>query len=260
MTREPWQITREMFLSFDEVGALLQHIRGRDAEATAAEQSAALNDRLIVEILLFSGLRNSELCRLAVRDAPPVVEGALQVRGTPREDRTVYIPQHLSNLIGRYVSKVRGLPSSGSTSSGRIRREELDLPLLLNERGRAYERTGLYRRVVRILTDAGLGERASVQLLRHTYGYLAYARTGGNLLFVQRQLGHAHPMVTSIYAQFVDESYAALADLTAGAAVLTPPVAPTPGARTAKKPRSAQSDRQSSETTGITKSKRNRHA
>ena len=59
---------------------------------------------------------------------------------------------------------------------------------------------------------AGLGERASVQLLRHTYGYLAYKRTGGSLLFVQRQLGHAHPMVTAIYAQFVDESPTALAE------------------------------------------------
>ncbi len=75
------------------------------------------------------------------------------------------------------------------------------------------ERTGLYRRVVRILTTAGLGDRASVQLLRHTYGYLAYKRSGGNLLFVQRQLGHAHPMVTSIYAQFVEESYEAIAEM-----------------------------------------------
>jgi integrase/recombinase XerD len=84
--------------------------------------------------------------------------------------------------------------------------------LLYHERRRPYERTGLYRRIVRILTEAGLGSRASVQLLRHTYGYLAYLRTGGNLLFVQRQLGHAHPMVTSIYAKFVDESYAAMAE------------------------------------------------
>jgi integrase len=51
-----------------------------------------------------------------------------------------------------------------------------------------------------------------VQLLRHTYGYLAYRNTGGNLLFVQRQLGHAHPMVTAIYAEFVAESYADLAN------------------------------------------------
>src|SRR4029077_5462721 len=96
--------------------------------------------------------------------------------------------------------------------SGSIDPTDLTLPLILNERGRPYERTGLYRRVVRIFPAAGVGDRASVQLLRHTYGYLAYLRTGGNLLFVQRQLGHAHPVVTSIYAQFVKEEYAALAD------------------------------------------------
>jgi integrase len=85
-------------------------------------------------------------------------------------------------------------------------------PLVYGERRNPIERTGLYRRVVRVLEAVGLGDRASVQLLRHTYGYLAYLSTGGNLLFVQRQLGHAHPMVTSIYAQFVDEPYGALAD------------------------------------------------
>jgi integrase len=89
-------------------------------------------------------------------------------------------------------------------------------PLVFNERGRPYERTGLYRRVVRILTAAGFGERASVQLLRHTYGYLAYKRSGGTLLFLQRQLGHAHPMVTSVYADFVDEDYGRLANLVGG--------------------------------------------
>ena len=88
-----------------------------------------------------------------------------------------------------------------------------------------YDRTSLYRRVVRILTSAGLGDRASVQLLRHTYGYLAYKRTHGNLLFVQQQLGHAHPMVTAIYAQFVKFSYSDLADNVGGRAVgmETPP-------------------------------------
>ncbi len=62
------------------------------------------------------------------------------------------------------------------------------------------------------MTEAGYGDRASVQVLRHTYGYLAYLRTGGNLLFVQRQLGHSRPRITSVYAKFVDESYAELAE------------------------------------------------
>jgi integrase len=208
MTRDPWQITREMFLSTEEVDRLLRHVAGRVEAAEASERPAAVLDELIVRILLYSGLRNSECCRLRLMDTIlGERQSVLVVRGTPREDRTVYVPEDLSRRIRAFVQDVRPHWQPADINS-----KDLSQPLLLNERGRPYERTGLYRRVVRILTDAGLGDRASVQLLRHTYGYLAYARTGGNLLFVQRQMGHSHPMVTSIYAQFVDESYPDLAN------------------------------------------------
>lgn len=211
MTREPWQITREMFLSEEEVDRLLAHLAARCRDAPEGDVPSRV-DEILIHSLLFSGLRNSELCRLTLADT---VVGTGQslflVRGTPREDRSVFVPHHLSELARRYVREVRPHLLPGGQSP-----KDLGLPLILNERGKPYERTGLYRRVVRILTEAGLGSRASVQLLRHTYGYLAYKRSGGNLLFVQRQLGHAHPTVTSIYAQFVDEPYVELANAVGG--------------------------------------------
>jgi site-specific recombinase XerD len=123
----------------------------------------------------------------------------------------VYIPGFVSDQIAQYIATIRPDLLSAAVSP-----KDQAQPLILNERGRAYDRTALYRRVVRILTEAGLGQRASVQLLRHTYGYLAYLRSSGNLLFVQRQLGHSHPMVTAVYAQFVKFSYAALANQVGG--------------------------------------------
>jgi integrase/recombinase XerD len=217
MVREPWQITREMFLSEQEVELLLtrvaERVRENDSDAVTARV-----DEMIVHSLLFSGLRNSEFCRLTLADVSiRSGQSMFFVRGTPREDRSVFIPTSLSSMIGRYVSETRPgwLPPGASP-------RDLTLPLVYNERRKPYERTGLYRRVVRILTGAGLGSRASVQLLRHTYGYLAYKRSGGNLLFVQRQLGHAHPLVTSIYAQFVDEPYARLADAVGGSSTGRP--------------------------------------
>jgi site-specific recombinase XerD len=133
------------------------------------------------------------------------------VAGVEGEGRTVHLPSNVAQLLAEYTSQIRlqMLPEGARSEDG-------EQPLVFHERRRPFERTGLYRRVVRILTAAGLGERASVQLLRHTYGYLAYLKTGGNLLFVQRQLGHAHPMVTSIYAQFVDEPYGELAERVGG--------------------------------------------
>ncbi len=207
MIRLPWQITRQMFLSEDEIDSLLAHL-SRAVHRAEPGDVAPCVDEVILRSLLFSGLRNSEFCGLAL--ANTVVgtgRSTFQVRGTPREDRDVFVPTDLSDLIRRFAKEVRP-----QTLTEGVSPRDLALPLVLNERGRPYERTGLYRRVVRILTEAELKERASVQLLRHTYGYLAYKRSGGNLLFVQRQLGHAHPLVTSIYAQFVDEPYAEMAD------------------------------------------------
>lgn len=211
--RDPWKITRDLFLSEDEAGRLLQFLADAEREASADGLVAAATNRLIIETLLYTGLRNSEFCALRLADTV-VGSGlsAIDVVNTPRQDRTVWVPQALSDLIRRYVDRFRpALVPEG------VDRSDLSQPVVFNDRGNAYERTALYRRVKRILTAAGFGSRARVQLLRHTYGYLAYKRTGGNLLFTQRQLGHAHPMVTAVYAQFVDEDYEALADRVAGA-------------------------------------------
>ena len=208
----PWEVTADMFLSESEVESLLKYVRERERTDPAATRIRATVDRLIVELLLFSGLRNSELCHLRVVDT--VIghgQSAVQIAGTPKQDRLVYIPRELADQISHFVKVSR----PDCVSEGILPNDVLQ-PLILNERGRPYDRTALYRRVVRILTEAGLEDRASVQLLRHTYGFLAYKRTAGNLLFVQRQLGHAHPMVTAVYAQFVEFSYSELANHVAG--------------------------------------------
>lgn len=212
MARPPWSITADMFLSVSESVHLIRHVRETAAAATGRAGISRRLDQFIIETLLLSGLRNSEFCALRLGDA--AVEGdepRLLVRGGAGEERQVHVPASLADEVRRWVRDVRPLLLPRDVSPS-----DPEQPLVFNEHRRPYERTGLYRRVVRILTEAGLGERASVQLLRHTYGYLAYLRSGGNLLFVQRQLGHAHPMVTSIYAQFVEESYAAIANEVGG--------------------------------------------
>lgn len=218
MVRAPWTPTRKMFLSVDEANRLLDFVRRRATEGAEPEKAARFVDRVIIESLLFSGLRCSEFCRLSLADSPPkLASPAFEVRGGEESRRTVLLPRSIVDLLTDYVRDVRpALAERGCTA------------LIVNERGRPYERTGLYRRVVAILTAAGLAAKAKVQLLRHTYGYLAYLRSGGNLLFVQRQLGHAHPMITSVYAQFVEEDYGRLADSVFTASER---VAPKPPAR-----------------------------
>ena len=201
-------VTKDKILSEVEAKKLLALLRQQSQGALDAERLSFELDEVVVVALLLSGLRNSEFCALTVADAVlNKDEPAFIVRGSPGRSRTVHIPRYLCDMVRRYVEHVRPRMMPAGVHAG-----DPERPLVLNERGRPYERTGLYRRVVRILTEAGLGDRASVQLLRHTYGYMAYLRTGGNLLFVQRQLGHVHPRITAAYAELVDESYAELAD------------------------------------------------
>ncbi|HVP10079.1 MAG TPA: site-specific integrase, partial [Phycisphaerae bacterium] len=202
------RIAHDKVLQENEAENLMVDLHKRAACADSKNWAAAQLDELIIMALLSSGLRNSEFCSLAVGDT---ILGsgtsAFVVRRPARRKRTVFVPRRVSSLVEQYAGTVRPrfLPE-GTDPDDRTK------PLLFNEHRRPFDRTGLYRRVVRILTEAGLGDRANVQLLRHTYGYLAYLRTGGNLLFVQRQLGHAHPATTCVYAKLVDESYSDLAE------------------------------------------------
>ncbi len=201
-------LDRNKLLTEAEAGALLRYLKDRTSRSEGPGRVTAQLDQLIVTALLLSGLRNSEFCALTVGNTIVGTRGSVfAVRGGSARGRTVHVPQRVSRLVQSYVDDVRPRFLPVGVDPG-----DHSQPLVFNEHRRPYERTGLYRRVVRILTAAGLGDRASVQLLRHTYGYLAYLRTGGNLLFVQRQLGHSHPRITSVYAQFVDESYSEMAE------------------------------------------------
>lgn len=212
-----WQLTREMFLSFDEVDSLLGHVRVKCEGAIGRARVSAEIDALVIEGLLFSGLRTTEFCRLTLADTVIGQKASVfVVSGLRGRERTVYVPSQVSELVKAFV---RG-PRRALLPAG-VDPDDATQALVFGEHRNPLERTGLYRRVVRVLSAAGLGDRASVQLLRHTYGYLAYARSHGNLLFVQRQLGHAHPMVTSIYAQFVEESYECLAEHVYGQSLMS---------------------------------------
>jgi integrase/recombinase XerD len=201
-------IAHDKVLSGAEVETLMESLHKR-ALRTNQESWANLQlDELIVVALLSSGLRNSEFCSMAVNDTILWYgDSVFAIRRPASRKRTVYIPSKVSSLVQQYVETVRPrfLPYGMDP-------KDFTKPLVFSEQRHPFDRTSMYRRVVKILTEAGLGERANVQLLRHTYGYLAYLRTGGNLLFVQRQLGHAHTATTAMYAKLVEESYSDLAE------------------------------------------------
>src|SRR5260370_10610720 len=107
MIQLPWQVTRQMFLSEDEVDRLLGHLSQMAQRAESGEITEYV-DEVIVQSLLFSGLRNSEFCRLTLADTfMGTRKSVFQVLGTPREDRDVVIPRTLNDLVRRFVAEIR---------------------------------------------------------------------------------------------------------------------------------------------------------
>ena len=113
MPREPWKISRKMFLSEDETAALLNYLAQQEqAAGEHAVWLAAVTDRVIVETLLFSGLRNSEFCQITVGDtAIGHKKSVLVVQETPRPSPWA-CPRPASQL---------GAQSGGRWCSGRSR-------------------------------------------------------------------------------------------------------------------------------------------
>jgi integrase len=72
-----------------------------------------------------------------------------------------------------------------------------------------YTGDSLQRKVNRAITRAGVDD--TFHNLRHRYGTLAYQATG-DLLAVGRQMGHASPVTTAVYAQASDEVADRIAD------------------------------------------------
>lgn len=126
----------------------------------------------------YGGLRVSEAARLDWSDVDLEARRA-RVLGKGQRSRLVALS---SLLIDELLPEVGGNVVTGG--------------------GTPYTPARLQRRVNRALRATGTD--ATFHALRHRYGTLAYQATG-DLLAVGRQMGHASPVTTAIYAAASDE-------------------------------------------------------
>jgi integrase len=71
--------------------------------------------------------------------------------------------------------------------------------------GRNWEAASARRQLARIAAAAGVRRRMAPHQLRHAHA-IEMAHEGVPLVVIQRQLGHAHLGVTSIYLQGIDNA------------------------------------------------------
>lgn len=140
-----------------------------------------LRDAAILEALLSTGLRISELLRLTVADYKNEITKA-QTKGD--KERFTIFNQAARTKIDRYL-KAR----SGHS-----------LLLFCNANGNKLSTSYIDKTLIRVCGAAGIKRRISAHSLRHTYASLLY-EGGANLIEIRDLLGHASVTTTEIYAR-----------------------------------------------------------
>jgi site-specific recombinase XerD len=150
----------------------------------------------LLAVLLGAGLRAAEVVGLDVTDLHDDPEGGMVIavrRGKGRRDRQVPVQPDVSRLLLAYVAGTgRRLGDPGPLFRSH------DRGYHLRERARLSTRAIGYL-VRQAMEKAGLAAKAiSPHALRHTYAIRAL-RAGGNVIAVQKLLGHASVATTQRY-------------------------------------------------------------
>jgi len=154
-------------------------------------------DAAIIELLLQTGLRLSEVARLCVTDVDlptriskePGNVGTVRVLGKGRRERTVTLNWRACKAIKAYLA----VRSSGTD----------DAHLFLTKFHQGIGPRSIERLIAKHLQEAGI-RGASVHSLRHTFATQSVKR-GTKLPVVQAVLGHANLATTSIYVALARE-------------------------------------------------------
>jgi len=149
-----------------------------------------VRDRAMLEVLYASGLRRSELAKLALDDFHRE-RRTLTVRlGKGRKDRVVPVGARAALWIERYLDEAR--PRLAMSSDDRA--------MFITGYGAAWVPDSLGQHLSRLMKASGLSKRGGAHLLRHTCA-THMLEGGADIRFIQQLLGHENLDTTAIYAE-----------------------------------------------------------
>ncbi|MHC2432773.1 tyrosine-type recombinase/integrase [Bradyrhizobium sp. USDA 4451] len=173
-------------LSGDETAALLA-----SAGFSPARRRSRLNERIEVALMIATGIRVGELCKLDLEDISQDA-ASLRIRGKGSRDRVVYVTNpELRRALRRRVQDRRRLSGKGA--------------LFLNQRGSRLTPHAFRSQLAGIARQANSKRRITPHMLRHTAATLLIER-GVDIRIVQRLLGHSSIATTEIYTHVSDEA------------------------------------------------------
>ena len=175
--------TPPSFLIEAEKRRLLKELRGRSS-------TLAIRDRVVIELFLGTGIRLQELVDLDIDDVDLDAKH-LHVRAKGDVPQVKFLKSKIRSLLRSYLKERR------RQGDGECR------ALFLSNRGSRLCERQVARRLEHWLKAARIEKQLTPHALRHTFATHLYSRTG-DILVVQRALGHRDLSTTQIYTHLVD--------------------------------------------------------
>jgi integrase len=188
------KVEMEKWLSTSEVQKLRLYCEERAELAKANGRFVWRKYRAIIEFLLGTGLRASEVLDTKITDLYlDGNESYIKVRTLKRiikEEHIVLINEELANILTEYLQALKKFRPWTSKSDY----------LFPGRRGKRSPLHTIEKAVRRIFENAQLPRYYSVHSLRHTHGFMVYNKTK-NLKLVKKRLRHVTLEVVSWYAR-----------------------------------------------------------
>ena len=174
------------FMNKDEIDRFLNAI-----DTFEFSDNTSYRNRLILKIIIYTGVRVSEILNLKIKDIFKEDNVyLLQIRGKGNKPRVVMIKNSIiENDLRNWLDM-------------RICNSDL---LVCNQKGERLTQAYISRIVENILISAGIRkEKNGAHMLRHSFATLLYAKHH-DLILVQEALGHADINTSRIYIHFDKE-------------------------------------------------------
>lgn len=175
--------TPPAFLTDQEVRRLLKSLIGHTG-------TIAKRDRVLIETFLATGIRLQELVSLDIGDVDLDAKHLHIRRAKGGQPQVKFLNTRLRGLLRSYLP-------------WRKKQGESCPALFLSQRGTRLSPRQVGYRFEHWLQEAGIEKAITPHGLRHTFATRLYSRTG-DLLVVQRALGHRNIATTEIYTHLVD--------------------------------------------------------
>lgn len=152
-----------------------------------------IRNRLILELLLATGMRVSELSNVLLK-AIDFNNYEIRVFGKGKKERIVFYGKHAHVALTNYLNNSRNILLSGKESEY----------LFINNNGTKLTARGIRLIIENIVKKAAISSKVTPHTFRHTFATMML-NEGCNIKSVQELLGHASLSTTGIYTHLTNE-------------------------------------------------------